>query len=661
MLGELLPPTTLGPKKNAFVYKLYQMLCDDLLRDVIWWTGDEEGGAFALSPGSEFSRVLSNYFKHANILLFVRQLHMYGFHKVSDTQQPLNTTTHPQDDARLARADHPVWEFRHLLGKFRKGGESSLGEIRRRTASNNNRTNVLPSFPRHQPMAFLQPGVVHPPPQPQGRHLDQQYPVQPFPVQSYPHFSHGYASPVPGHTGPGGPEYPQYYLHYPPGAGRPGPAGSAVPAPHLQAAPAGHSGSAYVPQHASLVGIPPGFLAGASHPAPPQLVPPQLAPPHLAPASAHLSTPEPHSGFAPLLNPHTPVPALTSFSAPTTAIPPGHQTPLLLPFTAPRPVNSPQRPYHHLAPTIPSFFSRSRPRHPSVKVDPLTRLPHTLPVVHNQTPPGATTNTTPALAVSVQQLPGPTPPRPGRWVDILSQQLLPSSTRSHLHPLPSLVRSHLHPQQRVLDAETTTQGRSHLESLAGLMNSAHTEDREQAAPAPAIRPPLQHVLDLRLPTLLRTLLLQLPAQLTRTLLPHIDEWHSHIHSQMRPLILALHNNRVLLTSVTTVLLVFSTRDKTSVLLVSLQQGDREHKHSIPSLLNDDRRRNSSLASILSLMLDADPPFTPATPGLRRLFPNLRHKLSVLLLLDLVADTDEKMELDDDGDERLKRHKKEPGP
>ena len=119
-------------KKNAFVHKLYSMLNDPELSNLIWWTRDEDSNTFALSPGKDFANALTRYFKHGNVASFVRQLHMYGFHKVSGPSHANAATT--SSDAEL-----PVWEFKHSSGKFKKNDESSLVYIKRRSSSNNSR------------------------------------------------------------------------------------------------------------------------------------------------------------------------------------------------------------------------------------------------------------------------------------------------------------------------------------------------------------------------------------------------------------------------------------------------------------------------------------------------------------------------------------------
>lgn len=167
------PPKLQEPpvKKNAFVHKLYAMLSNKKLAHLIWWTGDDSN-TFALYPSKEFADALLEYFKHGNVASFVRQLHMYGFHKVLDP-------------ASLAYdKDLPIWEFRHSLGLFKKNDESSLMYIKRRSLSNNLRHSSLmdhdqPIQPQHHivdlhypysyPYAYYAPSVIsqhphHPPP-----------------------------------------------------------------------------------------------------------------------------------------------------------------------------------------------------------------------------------------------------------------------------------------------------------------------------------------------------------------------------------------------------------------------------------------------------------------------------------------------------------------
>jgi hypothetical protein len=65
--------------QTAFIHKLYNMLEDPSIQHLISWSSTND--SFVMSPTSEFSKVLAQYFKHTNISSFVRQLNMYGFHK----------------------------------------------------------------------------------------------------------------------------------------------------------------------------------------------------------------------------------------------------------------------------------------------------------------------------------------------------------------------------------------------------------------------------------------------------------------------------------------------------------------------------------------------------------------------------------------------------
>ncbi|KAJ2662655.1 Flocculation suppression protein [Coemansia sp. RSA 1200] len=101
----------------AFVSKLYAMVADKNTDALISWSA--EGDSFKVTDPVEFARqVLPAYFKHGNWQSFVRQLNMYGFHKISD----------------LAYGgifgDAQLWMFKHY--SFRRGELKQLQNIKRR-------------------------------------------------------------------------------------------------------------------------------------------------------------------------------------------------------------------------------------------------------------------------------------------------------------------------------------------------------------------------------------------------------------------------------------------------------------------------------------------------------------------------------------------------
>ncbi|KAL1843631.1 hypothetical protein VTJ49DRAFT_613 [Mycothermus thermophilus] len=105
--------------QTAFIHKLWSMLEDPKIQHLISWTPNAD--SFVIQPSHEFSKVLAQYFKHTNISSFVRQLNMYGFHKVSDV------FAHGTPDSTL-------WEFKHGNGNFKRGDMMGLREIRRRAS-----------------------------------------------------------------------------------------------------------------------------------------------------------------------------------------------------------------------------------------------------------------------------------------------------------------------------------------------------------------------------------------------------------------------------------------------------------------------------------------------------------------------------------------------
>lgn len=110
-----------GPKvvQTAFIHKLYSMLEDRSIQHLISWSNNND--SFVMSPSNEFSKVLAQYFKHTNISSFVRQLNMYGFHKVSDV-------------FHTGSPESALWEFKHGNGNFKKGDLMGLREIKRRAS-----------------------------------------------------------------------------------------------------------------------------------------------------------------------------------------------------------------------------------------------------------------------------------------------------------------------------------------------------------------------------------------------------------------------------------------------------------------------------------------------------------------------------------------------
>lgn len=108
-----------GKQQPSFVSKLYSMLEDPSISDLISW--GSSGTVFSVANPAEFSRlVLPNWFKHSNWQSFVRQLNMYGFHKVNHSYQG-----NPTDEVQ-------VWEFRHP--SFRRGEIALLNDIKRKSS-----------------------------------------------------------------------------------------------------------------------------------------------------------------------------------------------------------------------------------------------------------------------------------------------------------------------------------------------------------------------------------------------------------------------------------------------------------------------------------------------------------------------------------------------
>ncbi|KAF0546672.1 HSF-type DNA-binding-domain-containing protein [Gigaspora margarita] len=119
-LMSLQPPSSQPVKmsSNTFVHKLYNMVVDKQYQHLIAW--NYTGSSFIVCNIMEFSRdVLPKHFKHNNFSSFVRQLNMYGFHKVNKSPRGHRTL-----------AENQIWEFSHA--KFLRGRPDLLDDIKRK-------------------------------------------------------------------------------------------------------------------------------------------------------------------------------------------------------------------------------------------------------------------------------------------------------------------------------------------------------------------------------------------------------------------------------------------------------------------------------------------------------------------------------------------------
>ncbi|CUS23191.1 LAQU0S08e04126g1_1 [Lachancea quebecensis] len=115
--------------RPAFVNKLWSMVNDSANQKLIHWSTD--GKSFVITNREHFvHEILPKYFKHSNFASFVRQLNMYGWHKVQDVR---SGSIHGNSDER--------WQFENE--NFVRDCEDLLENIVRQKPSTNPSKDIL--------------------------------------------------------------------------------------------------------------------------------------------------------------------------------------------------------------------------------------------------------------------------------------------------------------------------------------------------------------------------------------------------------------------------------------------------------------------------------------------------------------------------------------
>ncbi|KZT44008.1 hypothetical protein SISSUDRAFT_977192 [Sistotremastrum suecicum HHB10207 ss-3] len=127
--------TSAGPSKvtsksiPAFLNKLYNMVDDPSTDSLIKWS--DNGDSFLVLDHERFAHeVLGRWFKHKNFSSFVRQLNMYGFHKIPHLQQGVLRND----------SDTEVWNFENA--NFTRGQPDLLCLIQRKKQMPNLNVNA---------------------------------------------------------------------------------------------------------------------------------------------------------------------------------------------------------------------------------------------------------------------------------------------------------------------------------------------------------------------------------------------------------------------------------------------------------------------------------------------------------------------------------------
>lgn len=119
--------TNVSSKRPAFVIKLWEIINDPKNSEYISWMPD--GKALQVLNVEKFVKlILPKYYKQSNFASFVRQLNMYGWHKVQDVT------------AGSMGQTQEVWQFENP--NFIKGREDLLDNIVRKKKNDEDETDV---------------------------------------------------------------------------------------------------------------------------------------------------------------------------------------------------------------------------------------------------------------------------------------------------------------------------------------------------------------------------------------------------------------------------------------------------------------------------------------------------------------------------------------
>ncbi|KAG7661994.1 CTA8 [[Candida] subhashii] len=114
--------------RPAFVMKIWSMVNDPANQEYIRWNDD--GKTFQVFHREEFMKsILPKYFKHNNFASFVRQLNMYGWHKVQDIRNG-SLESGVAEGKDKDKVDE-FWQFENP--NFLRGREDLLDKIVRNT------------------------------------------------------------------------------------------------------------------------------------------------------------------------------------------------------------------------------------------------------------------------------------------------------------------------------------------------------------------------------------------------------------------------------------------------------------------------------------------------------------------------------------------------